>query len=249
MLEQAGTLRRVSEASCVALLTACLATAALACGCADVPKVIRELPELPVESARDLAFARTAPVLLTKPGAPAPGALPHRAPLSAPLAPARACTSVSEGYVTYPIAVCYPPTVQVGSLVLESSAPASPAPPGSIGILPVHYFKLSSPAGASSLLPWFCTVRAGPWYARVQGAQICNADPNIRVFTAEILGAPEPVSVTWTGTLADPPPPPLRLVSVSQTSEFCSCCSGITCPDGTCKLNSNQCGTAPPPPR
>ncbi len=44
-----------------------LAVCALLTACAEAPKVVRDLPELPAELARDLAVARTAPVLMTKP--------------------------------------------------------------------------------------------------------------------------------------------------------------------------------------
>jgi hypothetical protein len=87
-------------------------------------------------------------------------------------------------------------------------------------------------------------VRGGPWYARVEGAQICNANPNDRLFTAEILGAPEPVVVAWSGTLADVPAP-LNLVAISQTGEACVCCSGAMCPDGRCAPDPLQCGVPP----
>jgi hypothetical protein len=225
---------------------ACMVCGLLA-ACAGVPKIVHDLPELPPELANDLAPARTAPVLITTPAAAAAPVLPRPATPPLPLAPPRACTSVWEGYVTYPITVCYPPTIVFDQLVLAPE-PRTPTPRDARGhgVLPVHYFKLTShPRVAVGLLPWFCSVRGGPWFGHVEGRQICNVDPNIRVFTAQILGAPEPVVVTWTGALTDVPPP-LQLVAISPAGEFCVCCSGVTCPDGSCKPSFDLCGTMPP---
>ena len=94
-------------------------------------------------------------------------------------------------------------------------------------------------------LPWFCSVRGGPWYGHVEGAQICNVNPNVRSFRAEILGAPEPVVVVWSGALGDVPPP-LNLAAISESGEFCVCCSGTMCPNGNCVPNPQQCTIGPP---
>jgi hypothetical protein len=207
------------------------------------PNAVRDLPELPAEFAGDLAVARTAPVLMTRPAATVAPLEPRStgAPLS--LAPARACTSIYDGYVIYPITVCYPPTELYETLEL-SVAEAAPAT-GKTTVIPVRYFKLSSHPRVRLGLPWFCTVRGGPWYGHVEGAQICNANPNVRSFKAEILGAPEPVVVLWSGTLNDVPPP-LNLFGISQTGELCACCSGVMCPNGNCVPNPQQCNVMPP---
>ena len=220
--------------------------AAVVCGvlsaCAVTPDSIRALPELPADFAKDLAPARTAPVLMTKPATATPAVAPP--PSTGPIfAIARACTAIYEGYVIYPITVCYPPTALYETLVM--GAVEAPAPSGKVPILPTKYFKLSSHPQARIGGPWFCTVRGGPWYGHVEGQQFCNTNPNIRSFKADILGAPEPVVVVWSGTLSDVPPP-LNLLGIQQTGEFCVCCSGIMCPDGTCKLDPQQCGVMPP---
>jgi len=217
----------------------------LAAGCTTVPEPPRSLPELPAEYARDLAPARTAPVLITLPAQAATRALPSRPPAGPlALAPARACTSVFEGYVTYPITVCYFPGTFT-ELVQASAEDRTPTTPG-IRVAPPRYFKLTSHSHLQGPRGWmFCSVRSGPWYARVEGSQICNVDPNVRLFRAEILGAPEPVVVNWSGTLDDVPPP-LTLPAIQQTGEFCTCCSGIMCPDGSCKPRFDQCGVKPP---
>jgi len=155
--------------------------------------------------------------------------------------PSRACTSAYEGYVIYPITVCYPP----GRWDELELAQTASLPARFSQVLATKYYKLSAHPQARFGLPWFCSVRGGPWYGRVEGAQICNANPNIRSFKAEILGAPEPVVVLWSGTLADVPPP-LVLAAISQTGEFCTCCSGVMCPDGSCKPSFNSCGVMPP---
>jgi len=231
------------QASVRSALSATVVCALLG-GCATSPGTIQNLPELPAEFAKDLALARTAPVLMTKPAAVAPtvAPLPPPGPI---FAIARACTAIYEGYVIYPFTVCYPPTVLNDDLVL--SAAAAPAPPagGKTSIQPVRYFKLSSHPLARIPGLWFCTVRGGPWFGHVEGQQFCNSNPNIRSFKADILGGPEPVVVVWSGTINDVPPP-LNLLGIQQTSEFCVCCSGIMCPDGSCKLDPQQCGVMPP---
>jgi hypothetical protein len=212
-------------------------------GCAATPNAVRDLPELPAEFAGDLAIARTAPVLMTRPAAAVAPLAPRSTSTPPALAPARACTSIFDGYVIYPITVCYPPNELYGTLDLKvaEAAPAS----AKAAAMPVSYFKLSSHPQVRAGLPWFCTVRGGPWYGHVEGAQICNANPNVRSFRAEILGAPEPVVVFWSGALSDVPPP-LNLVGISQTGEFCVCCSGTMCPNGNCVPNPQQCNVGPP---
>ena len=231
------------------VLRACLIVCVLVvCGlmmaCAKTPKVVRDLPELPSELARDLAPARTAPVLMTKPALSATPAAPPPASPPLPLQVARACTLVWSGFVTYPVTVCYPPNEQVEGLVLTQDT-GTPSPGADhTKVLPVRYYKLTSHPRAA-FASAFCSVRGGPWFGRVEGKQFCGANPNIRVFTAEILGAaPEPIVVQWTGTLADVPPP-LDLVSGTE-KESCICCSGVTCPDGSCKPSFKLCGTMPP---
>ena len=242
MTKRTGLGARVRDA-----LSAGVVVCGLLSGCAVTPNVVRDLPELPAQFAKDLAVARTAPVLMTRPAATTAPLVPPVAPQSAgtplQLAPARACTAIYEGYVIYPITVCYPPTELDEALVLEvaEAAPVTGKPPGT----PVRYFKLSSHPRVRFGFPWFCTVRAGPWYGHVEGAQVCNANPNVRFFKAELLGAPEPVVVLWSGTLNDVPPP-LNLLGIAQTGEFCVCCSGVMCPNGSCVPNPQQCNVGPP---
>jgi hypothetical protein len=219
-----------------------ITTILLLAGCATTPDAIRALPELPAEFAKDLALARTAPVLMTTPVAATPQ-LPPRPATPLPLVPPRACATVYEGYVTYPITVCHPPTVLDEALARNVGASL---PGATTGTLEAKYFKLTShPAIHFALRPWFCSVRGGPWYGRVEGKQICNVDPNVRLFTAQLLGAPEPIVVTWSGKLEDVPPP-LKLVAVSPTGQFCTCCSGVMCPDGSCKPTFDSCQVMPP---
>jgi hypothetical protein len=195
---------------------------------------------LPAELGRDLAIVPTAPVLMTKPAAAAVPVAPE--PASAPLAPSKACTSIYEGYVIFPITVCHPPTELYQTLDL--SARGALAATLSTTVPATRYFKLTSHPEVKPGSAWFCSVRGGPLYARVEGAQICNANPNVRLFRAEILGAPEPVVMAWSGTLDDVPAP-LNLVAISQTGEACICCSGTMCPDGRCVPTAQQCGVTP----
>lgn len=232
--------RTESESTAQHAAWATLIVCGLLTGCAVPPKVVRDLPELPAELAPDLAVARTAPVLMTKPAAAVVPMAPR--PAIAPLVPPKACTSIHEGYVTFPITVCHPPSELYQTLDL-SARDALPAARRTTVPASQHY-KLTSHPLVTLGSAWFCSVRGGPWYARVEGAQICNANPNDRLFTAEILGAPEPVVVAWSGTLADVPAP-LNLVAISQTGEACVCCSGAMCPDGRCVPDPRQCGVAP----
>jgi len=233
-----------SEWSASRVLPAALVVCASIAGCAYAPKVVSDLPELPPEFARDLALARTAPVLMTKPVS-RPAAPVVAAPTPLPLAINKACTSIFEGYVLYPMTVCYPPTDFNDGLVLAEAARESPARQAGTGVLPARYFKLTSHPSVRIGLPWFCSVRSGPWFGHVEGQQLCNVNPNVRLFKAEILGGPESVVVNWTGALSDVPPP-LNLLSIPQVGEFCVCCSGTMCPDGRCVLNPNQCSVGPP---
>jgi hypothetical protein len=170
---------RAYRAACASLIACGLLT-----GCAVTPKVVRDLPELPAELAQELAVARTAPVLMTKPAVAAIPLAPR--PASAPLVPSKACTSIHEGYVTFPITVCHPPNKLYQTLDL--SAREALAATRSTTVPATRYFKLTSHPEVRLGSAWFCSVRGGPWYARVEGAQICNANPNVRLFTAKSWG-------------------------------------------------------------
>ncbi len=216
--------------------------------CSERPDPLRDLPELPPELAQNLAVARTAPVLMTKPPAAADSGAPASASPPVPLAPAKACTIVHEGYVTFPITVCQPPNELSQALDLGT---AQTADTRKTTVPATRYFRLTSHPLVRSNLPWFCATRGGPWYGQVESRQICNANPNIHSVTAVILGAPEAVAVHWTEDWSKEPPlskapEPLKLVAVSQTGEFCSCCSGNMCPDGSCVPEPQQCNVMPP---
>jgi hypothetical protein len=223
-----------------------LVTGGLLAGCPSsrTPPAIEALPELPAELARDLAVGKTAPVLMTSPPA-APAKPPPQRDGGVIFAIARACTSFWDGYVLYPMTVCYPPTDLYEKLVVGAVEAAAPHAERKVQPSPTRYFKLSSHPAIGRGGPWFCTSRSGPWYAHVEGQQFCSADPNIRAFHADILGAPQTVVVNWTGALTDVPPP-LNLFGISPSGESCLCCSGITCPNGNCAPDFQHCGVAPP---
>jgi hypothetical protein len=215
----------------------------LIAGCSRTPPAIRDLPELPAEFSRDLALARTAPVLMTKPAMAATPPQPRDG--GTIFAIARACTTYYDGYVVYPMTVCYPPSYLYETLVVGALEMPAPDAGAKSQAPPDRYFKLTSNPQAK-LGPWFCTVRGGPWYGHVEGAQLCGVDPNIRLFHADILGAPETVVVNWTGALTDVPPP-LILFGIQPTGgESCVCCSGVTCPNGNCAPDFQHCGIGPP---
>jgi hypothetical protein len=219
----------------------------LLAGCPSTPDKIANLPELPDDLAIGLELAHTAPVLMTK----APAAVITSAPPSEnaplPLAPNKACTAKYDGFAIYPITVCYPPydleQLQIAS-AKQSFAALGFNVKGEVDLAP-KYFKLSSHLNQRFRLPWFCAVRGGPWYVHVEGAQMCNTNPNIRQFKAELLGAPEPVVVIWSGAITDVPAP-LQLVGITDSGESCTCCSGVMCPDQSCKPKFDQCGVMPP---
>ena len=104
---------RAYRTACAGLIVCGLLT-----GCAVTPKIVRDLPELPAELGRDLTIAHKAPVLMTKPAAAAIPVAPR--PASAPLVPTKACTSIYEGYVTFPITVCHPPNELYQTLDLNA---------------------------------------------------------------------------------------------------------------------------------
>ena len=218
----------------------------LLAGCPTTPDKIKDLPELPAEFALDLEVAQAAPVLMTK--APVTVTTPPPSTnLPLPLAPSKACTAKFDGYVIYPITVCYPPynLEQIDVLIAKQSFVKLEFNTKGQADLAPKYYKLSTHPKLQHSLPWFCSVRGGPWYAHVEGAQICNANPNIRSFKAEILGAPQPVVVLWSGAITDVPAP-LQLIGLTDSGEFCTCCSGVMCPDKTCKPKFDQCGVMPP---
>jgi len=217
--------------------------------CTQNANPISDLPELPADLARDLESARTAPVLMTKPTAPAASSVVPQStgnPLEPttnpplPLIVGKACTAIYDGYVTFPITVCYPPFNLEG---LELAAETLKTPPTST--FAVKFFKLSSHPKVQRVRPWLCSVRSGPWYAHVEGAQFCGANANIRSFKADILGASEPVVVVWSGAISDVPPP-LNLFGLTESPEQCTCCSGVMCPNGDCKPKASQCDVMPP---
>jgi hypothetical protein len=217
-----------------------------ACPSSKTPPAIEALPELPAELARDLAVGRTAPVLMTSPSAATTTKPPALHDGGAIFAIARACTTYDDGYVLYPMTVCYPPTDLYEKLVVGAVEARAPHPDRKVQPSPTRYFKLSSHPLVGRGGPWFCTTRSGPWYAHVVGQQLCGVDPNIRVFHADILGAPQTVVVNWTGALTDVPPP-LNLFGISPSSpETCVCCSGVTCPNGNCAPDLQHCGVGPP---
>jgi len=209
--------------------------------CSKTPQSVAALPELPTELAADLVMAKTAPVLMT-----GPVSGPLSTPVSAPpvaLDIAKGCTTSYDGYVLFPITVCYlPPLPELSTIPPPVLAKKIPG----VAEIPVtKFFKLSSHAKNRLKHPLFCSVRSGPWYAHVEAEQKCGTNPNILSFTAGILGAPEPINVTWSGQLSDVPPP-LVLTGITESGTVCQCCSGSTCPDGTCKPSVDMCGVMPP---
>jgi hypothetical protein len=226
---------------CKAVLPVALAHTMLVMlfGCTNVPDSVENLPELPTEFAQQLQPAQTAPVLLSKSSA---AAAPTEQDSPVALGPTRACTAKYDGYVIYPITVCYPPFDDLDTAVTPN---AEATFVGTRTVPATRFFKLSAHPSKKFRHPLFCSVRSGPWYAHVEGAQKCKLNPNIRVFTAQILGAPEPVVVEWLGGLNNVPPP-LVLTAISESGEECSCCSGVKCPNGDCKPTFNMCGVMPP---
>lgn len=223
---------RLSRILCLALLAALAA-------CASKPHTgVAGLPELPANLAKTLVKGDAAPVLMTR-DVDASRPLEKLRATESNLAIARSCTDSWDGYVLYPMTVCYPPTAQFESVAIDRLTARNARAQGAIDA--PAYFKLSAHPFVNIRQPWFCTVRGGPWYAHVEGKQMCNTDPNVRLFTAELLGAPQSVVVSWSGTLEDVPAP-LELPALSFTKQVCICCSGVTCPDGSCKPNISQCG-------
>jgi len=220
----------------------------LLAGCPSprTPPAIEALPELPAENARDLAVGRTAPVLITTPPAAAVAKPPPLHDAGTIFAIARACTTDYDGYVLYPMTVCYPPSDLYEKLAVGAVEAAGPRTTRKVPPQRTRFFKLSSHPLVGRGGPWFCTVRSGPWYAHVEGQQLCSVDPNVRVFHADILGAPQVVVVNWTGALTDVPPP-LNLFGISPNGESCVCCSGVTCPNGNCAPDPQHCGGVGPP--
>jgi hypothetical protein len=220
--------------------------------------VVNRLPELPPQMATNLVATKIDNVYMTKSPPPV-----QKAPAVKPLAPnLRSCIKDYDAYVAYPLTVCFPPAEVYGGLEV-AAAKAQTDPPGwSPASPPARYYKLSQSSSARSPNPpsftvWrgalLCRASGGPWYATVRTKTSCDD----RVFDQsilEIVGAPQPVIITWFGGINDIPPP-FNSSMFAFEGEACTCCNGFTpCSDGRCLPPGGNCTISPavksnPPPK
>ena len=200
--------------------------------------VVSRLPELPAKLAVDLAPTKVENVLMCKPPADV-----HKPPANPAMPVQSTCVLEYSGFVVYPLTVCFPPRELVTNgefLAVEArTAPAGPSP----SLSPKQYYKLSKPALARINM-LFCEQSGGPWFAKVTTQTFCDSQiPHHS--TLEIIGGPQPFSVSWDGDLRDVPPP-FDPHGFGLSSETCGCCGGFTqCPDGRCLPPGVNCTISP----
>ena len=192
----------------------------------DPNEVVNRLPELPPQLAANLTSTKIDNVLMTKDPPPVQKVAVK------PLIPiGKSCAKNYVAYVNYPMTVCFPP--DAAPLEELTFAKAQADPPGwSPASQPARYYKLSR-SGAARL---FCRVNGGPWFARVTTTESCDNRINSAL---AITGAPQFLTVIWSGEIDDVPPP-FNPNYFALQGEVCSCC-GTQCPDGTCRPNGISC--------
>jgi hypothetical protein len=205
---------------------------------------IEQLPELPVESfevAGKLGYSDKVPVITIRPRkfpAPKKPSTPKK------LGPNKSTYSITKYavMVTYPKVVCQPPSVdpsveQVNSKALfeQKDIGESYEPESNLEIISKkeRFYKLTTLKGRKLGLPWWCSVKYGPWVALVTEVVSCTLNvPNH--WTLYIGEIPE-VTLSWYGLWSDIPPyPSLRLfpaLPLTFFSETHGCCPGFNyCP-------------------
>ena len=153
----------------------------------------------------------------------------------------RSCTTTYAGFVVYPMTVCFPWPDLVTGLVAASSRIPNSTPAAQS----VKHLNLSAARAAAFRLSPFCRVSGGPWFAQVTTTESCDdAIPDFSML--EIIAAPEPFSIQWTGDLRDIPAPFSEQQFFLWGAPSCSCCAGFTqCPDGRCVPHGTSCDIHP----
>jgi hypothetical protein len=143
------------------------------------------------------------------------------------------CTTEYSGFVTYPMRVCEFPHSQMLSNVVGLAGVRTRA-------FGSAQFLRAEPT------PGFCRTHHGPWLAEIVQQQHCDfREPDD--FTLTIKGGPQPVELSWKGTLHDAPTIVGALGNVFPSVPTCSCCgSRKQCPDGSCVPPSSPCGPISP---
>jgi hypothetical protein len=227
----------------VSIITAA-AVLLFAGACRHEDDAVSKLPELPDELRATLGRSLMAPVLMTQSKTFPPAAHPAPPPTSLP-AVNTVCVRYYKGYIVYPITVCYPPSILVGGLNWNNvqatdRPPTAPAP---------RLYKLSSFPGLTISRALYCTQLGGPWYAEVTETPRCE-NINASDFRLDIIAAPQPVSISWTGAFTDAPPPVNTNLFSEAGEGMCTCCNGGTwCPSTqSCALPGHMCPLNTPPP-
>jgi hypothetical protein len=157
----------------------------------------------------------------------------------------RSCTTKYWGYVDYPMTVCS----GWGDFVTGLGSKTVVASPNVADRMPpsrsVEHLKLSAVPSVASRVSRFCHVSGGPWAAQVTTTEFCNDYvPDFSVL--EIVGAPEPLSIQWSGDITNIPTPFRKQDFVLAGTPVCSCCGGFSeCPDGRCVPRGTSCDIHP----
>lgn len=202
--------------------------------------VTSRLPELPAQMAANLEPTKIDSVFMTKSPPPV-----QKAPTIKPLKPKQqSCVLNYDAYVIFPMTVCFPPAILTDELELANAKTQADPQGWSAASGPVRYNKLSQFRTVRFPNPLFCRVSGGPWFAQVKTTESCeDTVPDTSVLT--ILGAPQQLTVVWSGGITDIPPP-FNADSFAFEGESCSCCGGfVSCPDGSCKPRGSSCTITP----
>jgi hypothetical protein len=194
---------------------------------------ISRLPELPVEPlelAGKLGYSDKVPIVTIRPHklpdpVKPPSITPH---------PKKAETSLYKYYtqVTYPRVICQPPPYEefnVATLFNQEGNEGSSQPESDIETIgkKERFYKLTTLNGVKLQIPFWCSVKYGPWLAIATQQESCNVgEPDF--WQLYIIEMPE-VLLSWYGTWEDMPPYPSLHVFMNDKTMFGSqrmCCPG-----------------------
>lgn len=206
----------------------------------DALEALPELPLEPFELAGRLGHAGDGPYLTIVPHArPVPEPAPPVGSPVLPHAPQRQSHQIREYWAQalHPYVYCVFPGDLLDGVLLEPARvaavaaphaePVSRPAPGTIVPAAQHY-KLSAFEGRRLQHLLFCTVKYGPWAARVIETESCiDGVPNR--WELKLVGVPLDVGMTWNGTWLDQPTlPNLEVIkgNLALSHVTTQCCPG-----------------------
>lgn len=218
---------------------------------------IDSLPELPVETfevAGKLGYSDKMPVITIR---------PHKFPepekpassggmLQAP----KSSYTIHKYYaqVTYPLVICQPPPDEqfdTATLFEEEDNNILDLPESKIRTIlkKERFYKLTTLNSRRLPVPFWCSVKYGPWLAVVSEIESCiTGEPSF--WQMSVYGIPE-VYLSWYGNWEDIPPyPSLQVImgNLVMFDHFYGCCSGYSyCPSTQSCIPIGLCQENPVP--